>query len=163
MGKFESFFNKIIILASFAAIGTPIYLLIMDSWKSALLLFIAYNIAFIFMMLGGWLSKLNKVDIFYFFFFIITLAISITPNIILSIGVCIFLWDTYDGMFMGILFVLNICWSIMTAVGSFGIAITTRDDIKRKQAELAEAKKREQQEIIETAVKNALKDYKNKE
>lgn len=163
MEKFESFFNKFVMFALFAGIGTPIYLLIMDSWKSALLLFVAYNIVFMLNGFGVVLTKLKQTNIDFFILSAIFLIIVIVPHIILVVIVCAFLWDSFDGMFMGIFFISNICYGIIMALISFAFVGMARDDIKRKQAELAEVKKREQQEIIETAVRNALKDYKNKE
>ena len=160
---FESFSSAFVLLALFAGLGTPIYLLIVGDWKIALILFIAYIIAYMLMGFGAVLTKLKQIDILYFIYSIIFLIISIIPHAILTIGVCVFLWGSYEGIFMGILCVSNICYGILIAISSFAIVIWTRDDIKQKQAELAEAKKKEQQEIIETAVKNALKEYKNME
>ncbi len=87
---------------------------------------------------------------------------SIILSVVFVVFVCSLLWE-YDGIFVGILCVLNICYGISIALMSPALVIVFQNGIKQKQAELAEAKKKEQQEIIETAVKNALKEYKNAE
>ena len=164
MGKFESFVGGYFsLIASLSYIATPIYLLIMDGWKSALLLFVAYMVAFgLIMLLSVIFYITKKINILFFIVSAMYIIFSIVASIIFVVVVCSLLWE-YDGIFIGILCALNICYGIFMV--SMCIAFTTaaRDNIKQKQAELAEAKKKEQQEIIETAVKNALKEYKNME
>lgn len=163
MEKFESFMEKIVIAPLFAGIATSIYIFIMDSWKSALLLFVAYEIViWLIMLLSVIFYITKKINILFFIVSAMYIIFSIAASIIFVVVVCSLLWE-YDGIFVGILCILNIGYGIFITTISLAIVAAMRDGIKQKQAELAEAKKKEQQEIIETAVKNALKEYKNME
>ena len=153
----------ILLLSVVLCFATPIYFLIMDGWKSALLLFVAYMVVpGLIMFLSVILRMAKQINAMFFILSAIYIVVSIVLSVIFVVFVCSLLWE-YDGIFVGILFVSNICYGIFIALMSPALVIVFQNGIKQKQAELAEAKKKEQQEIIETAVKNALKEYKNAE